>query len=874
MFRGCYNWSMKTNRERILAYLQDLDTRSNGRFSATTEQISGELGIRRCNVSTILNRLAEEKIVEKKEGRPVHYMIRHAEFSDESLSFSRLIGRDNSLKNAIQLAEAAILYPGNPLPILISGEQGTGKSFFAEMAYEFAKAHKVISESEGAKKIDCASYSDRDSQFSEDFDRNIGNNLLIDHLEKLNPIALEHLSDKIKQHNRRNLIICTLDTEDPAEQTQYLSGLFSVNIQMPSLKERSIEERKELVDFFLNTEACRMKMTLKANSELLYCLILYSAEGNVRQLENDIQIGCAKAYIRQYGRKDKQLALFVYDFPPYVRKGFLQWKTYQDKLTELIPRESDLTYSGTQIVLTKNGEKEKDQQNIYDLIESKEAILRKQGFSEEDIDAAISNDLSKDLHQVFQHVQSKELNHEVLSKMVDEKLIQMINVFLSNASNKFNRSYSNSTYYGLCLHLSMALKRREKTKRLPAQKVKDVLNSFPQESELSSNFLHEIENEYHTILSADEVTIITMIIARTEEQGDSHSPVLLIAMHGKSVASSIASVANELSMEKNAYSFDLPLDMSTELAYQKLRQRIVEINQGNGILLLYDMGSIRNLAQIVSDETGISIRFIQIPVTLAAMEFARKIDTFNNVDQAYDDLSERYREISNIQNENYHRSHKEKIILTICTTGQGGAQQIKNYLESNLSLDDIEIIPLSFSNRRKLLKEVDSIMKDHEILCVIGTFNPELYNIPFISIARIFETPVEKLGMLLSLDKEIKSTGINYQIVYGYIAEQLPNVNISKLKRTLPQLMKLIHQRTGGLSDGQEMGLFMHISCAISRLLNGEVIISSNDTNKIIEGNKKLYNDLRDAFMPLEKAFGIIINDDEITSVIRIIKQE
>ena len=210
-------------------------------------------------------------------------MIRHAEFLDESLSFSRLIGRDNSLKNAIQLAEAAILYPGNPLPILISGEQGTGKSFFAEMAYEFAKAHKVISESEGAKKIDCASYSDRDNQFSEDFDRYIGNNLLIDHLEKLNPIALEHLSDKIKQNNRRNLIICTLGTEDPAEQSQYLSGMFSVNIQMPSLKERSIEERKELVDFFLNTEACRMKMTLKANSELLYCLILYS--------ENYVNVG-------------------------------------------------------------------------------------------------------------------------------------------------------------------------------------------------------------------------------------------------------------------------------------------------------------------------------------------------------------------------------------------------------------------------------------------------------------------------------------------------------------------------------------------------------------------------------------------------------
>ena len=277
---------------------------------------------------------------------------------------------------------------------------------------------------------------------------------------------------------------------------------------------------------------------------------------------------------------------------------------------------------------------------------------------------------------------------------------------------------------------------------------------------------------------------------------------------------------------------------------------------------------------MVSDETGISIRFIQIPVTLAALEFARKMDTFDNVDQACDELSARYREISNIQNQDYHRSQQKKIILTICMTGQGGAQQIKNYLEANLSLDDIEIIPLSFSNRRNLLKETDSIMKDHEILCVIGTFDPGLYNIPFISIARIFETPVEKLGMLLSLDEEVKSMGVNYQVVYDYIAEQLPNVNISKLKRTLPQLMKQIRQRTGGLSEGQEMGLFMHISCAISRLLNGESIPSSNDTSKIIESNKRMYNDLCDAFLPLEKEFGIKFTEDEIASVIRIIKQE
>ena len=41
--------------------------------------------------------------------------------------------------------------------------------------------------------------------------------------------------------------------------------------------------------------------------------------------------------------------------------------------------------------------------------------------------------------------------------------------------------------------------------------------------------------------------------------------------------------------------------------------------------------------------------------------------------------------------ENYYRQKKKNIIITLCMNGEGGAIQIKKYLEDSLELQDIDI---------------------------------------------------------------------------------------------------------------------------------------------------------------------------------------
>ncbi|MEI3525551.1 MAG: hypothetical protein V8Q27_05010 [Eubacteriales bacterium] len=60
---------------------------------------------------------------------------------------------------------------------------------------------------------------------------------------------------------------------------------------------------------------------------------------------------------------------------------------------------------------------------------------------------------------------------------------------------------------------------------------------------------------------------------------------------------------------------------------------------------------------------------------------------------------------------------QDKVILTLCMTGQGGAVQIKKYpIEKNVELQDIQIIPLAISDQKFLLGKINAILKEHEIV--------------------------------------------------------------------------------------------------------------------------------------------------------------
>ncbi|MBN0698555.1 sigma 54-interacting transcriptional regulator, partial [Pseudomonas aeruginosa] len=58
--------------------------------------------------------------------------------------FSLLTGHDGSLRKPIEQMKTALFYPNGGLPLLITGDSGTGKSYMAELMHEFAIAQGLL----------------------------------------------------------------------------------------------------------------------------------------------------------------------------------------------------------------------------------------------------------------------------------------------------------------------------------------------------------------------------------------------------------------------------------------------------------------------------------------------------------------------------------------------------------------------------------------------------------------------------------------------------------------------------------------------------------------------------------------------------------
>ena len=178
---------MAKRMDRIYMYVKEKTahlTKAEYDQGVTTQEIAEVLGIQRTNSSKDLNQLVREGKLIKTDGRPVRYiyqtLVTHVKpvtkhvvsyketpVSEEKNTlqidtkdiFAKIIGANGSMKNSVEQAKAAILYPPRGLNCLITGPTGSGKTYFAHAMYHFAKAHHVIDEETELIVFNCADYA-------------------------------------------------------------------------------------------------------------------------------------------------------------------------------------------------------------------------------------------------------------------------------------------------------------------------------------------------------------------------------------------------------------------------------------------------------------------------------------------------------------------------------------------------------------------------------------------------------------------------------------------------------------------------------------------------------------------------------------------
>lgn len=99
----------------------------------------------------------------------------------------------------------------------------------------------------------------------------------------------------------------------------------------------------------------------------------------------------------------------------------------------------------------------------------------------------------------------------------------------------------------------------------------------------------------------------------------------------------MAQVIRDLLDIQNIRAIDMPLDMHPKTAYGKLKEAVVQADEGSGVLVMVDMGSLATFNNELEKETRIKVRTLDMVTTSLLLEAARKSTLLgSNIDELYE----------------------------------------------------------------------------------------------------------------------------------------------------------------------------------------------------------------------------------------------
>lgn len=888
----------------------------------TTNFIAEKLSMQRSNVSAILNKLYKQEEILKVVGKPVIYIANVKEEKEntskkinKNSAFDNLIGNDKSLSKSVQQAKAAVLYPTKGLHTLILGHTGVGKTMFAEMMYKFAIDNDVFPEGAPFVSFNCADYASnpqlllaqlfgakKGSYTGAEEDRvglvqkADGGILFLDEVHRLPPEGQEmffYLMDKgaykplgdVGEYKAVEvLIICATTENVDSSLLSTFTRRIPMVISLPSLKDRTLKERFELIDEFFKLEAVRTNKEIRVTADSIKGLLLYNCIGNIGQLKNDIKLGCANGFLRCIVSEESCINVDLDELPVYVKKGLLNYKTFKRDIDDIIEDNSIFIFSyddNEEMVKEFESESIEKDDFFYDTIEERINILKARGLTQEDINVIMSMDIDKHFKKYIYKV-NQSINKEELSKVVDKKLISIVEDFLNYAGKELKMVFPQEIFYALCLHVGSSIERIKLNKPIQNHKIGEIIEKYPEEFRVSNHLADILEREYKVLIPKDEIGFITMFI--TEEfinKKDNYDKVIvLIAMHGNSTASSMADVVNKLIGGENTFAYDMPLDKSTEIAYEELKEFIPSINQGGGVLLLTDMGSLGMFGELISNETGIEIKTVDMVTTLTALEAARKALMGVKIDEIYNEIIHVSLFNINYNSTPYNKldNSKKNAIITMCLTGEGSAVKLKNIVEDELYIDEknIQVIPMSIDDREDILISIKRISKNKNILAIVGTVNPKIYGIPFISASELFlNKNFDKLKAVVNVSNEFFDKCNVEDVCQKIIDNFKKDIRTYDLEDFKPMLVGFIVSIGESFRMSMNLdtivGLGMHLVCVIERLLSkGEIVVFKDrqDFESLYKNDLELLGNILE---PIETKYNIKLNMDELCYIYSLI---
>lgn len=804
----------------------------------------------------------------------------------EEVIIKSIIGYHDSMKIPIEQAKTSLAYPNNGLPMIIFGESGVGKSFFAKKIYMYAKDKEILKENAPFVTVNCAQYANNPELLSSMLFGYVkgsftgadkthegalssadGGILFLDEVHRLSGEGQEKLftyldegyftmiGDNVTHHKAKIRLICATTESSSTFLTTFLRRL-PIQIKLPGLNDRPVNEKKELIDSFFQNEAIQFQQNIELSGRTLSILLSYSFPENVGQLKTAIKYAVANAH-EKHGL-NQTVKVTVNNLPA--------WMYVKDK-------------NDFQNIMSLNAK------TIYHFNEAEPDTIQSQNLNT----ILINNTWDKVTKAVEHNVTDKKIyvnlikdamdeiifnrpneNQDILMQFFVDTVRQMLTLF--NDTNTL--LYDGNLVLGIAsfLYDSVNSKPFEENDQRNSKLLIDLFSAQFKIVKKMGKFLY---TQLDRQLTEKDCVWLAVYISTSNnllEQEDKN--IGIIITHGYATASSIANLCNRILHNNVFLAINMPINSTPEDIGIKLQKIISAIDSSQGIVVLFDMGSLSQIAQGALEYTKRPILLIDKVTTAAALEVGNALvmgKSLNNISKLINKDWLPKAKLCQPQIE------KENIILAVCMTGIGTAQQIKLMLENSfMNVRNLRVVATDFKSLKNKGTKLENLEQYH-VICIVGTDNPMVKEVPYVSMQSLITgdgtTEFDKIISPYFDVDQIKK--VNKNLIRNFsLTRVIDNLTILDTDKVMTDIEEFISKLEGYLqttiSNKVKMTLFVHVSSMIERLIRRESVDQYPKLEEKINENKKLYSVLKSTISVLEKKYRIQVSDAEIAYIIDI----
>ncbi|CAM3326785.1 sigma 54-interacting transcriptional regulator [Vagococcus fessus] len=884
-------------------------TSENYKF-ATTQTIAAISDQKVTLVNHYLNSLFKEKKLVKINTKPVFYLpvsllkelfgkypdrdifssFKEVEKECKSNSLDQLIGAKRSLSEVLRQCKVALKYPTNGLPLLLTGDTGTGKTFLVKQLYDYAKKESILPEEAPLEIFNCAEYADNPELLSsklfgykqgsftgayEDrkgiIDASDGGILFIDEVHRLSSESQEKLfyfidegkykpigENKEWSEAKVRLVFATTEEIDDFLLETFIRRIPIVT-KVPSLDARGYQEKKEFLLYFLKNECKSTNRPIFISNELFHFLVRYSYTGNVGEMKNLVKSLVGNAFINLENDNDP-IDINVSYLPKSMKNDAIKYvDMFSEERIEVYPDGTinDPDHNKTRNLFLKMNEK---------IVTYNEQLLNGKYTGSEYVNKCFDK-----LEQLITRHKSQNLIDPKVHTSVKDTMSYISTTMFEK--NQIEFSHEAQQLIGDYLELVISVNKYDDVTTSEVVEILSILEeelSVPSShAKLLKELLCQLLPYLSDRLSGFDSLMFTIIVTYYYNAFSIDKIQGVIICHGPTTASSLSQTANKMIGERVFHGIDMDLDVSFNEITAKLKRYLSLHETRNGTVILIDIGHTEDLRLAIQDRVEGPFAVIDNVSTKLALDVGFKIINKENISQLALKASEsHYSECSVFEPE----VPKEKALIISCQTGIGTANKLKDIFEENLPKSaNIQLVVTDFKHLTTM-KTNTTFFARYEVLGSIGTTDPKIQDVQFLGLDDIMSE--EGINHLSRMFDEYLTAGEIHNLNNGLmktlslenLVTMLSILNPEKTIQLITEMMELWEEEFQlSIPNNLRTALYIHISCMIERVITRTYVENhSTDLSEFSKEHEYFIKVIKDGLAKFESIYHAEVDLGEI----------